>query len=170
MFWQVFAEFNELIQSENYVTKRQSIKEPCVVFCVLRIRVSTKFFLPQLLGELLLDRPNFNIMLRYINNADNLIILMQLLRGQSKNIQFEAFHVFKVFVANPNKHPSVLEILRANRDRLISFLQKFKTDKGESRLHLIYLTCVLHLLSDTDLFLEEKAILLGTLEQMEPLP
>jgi calcium binding protein 39 len=57
------------------VTKRQSLK---------------------LLGEILLDRANFNVMTRYIANEANLKMMMNLLRDKSKNIQFEAFHVFKV--------------------------------------------------------------------------
>lgn len=35
-------------------------------------------------------------MTKYITNADNLKLLMNLLRDKSKNIQYEAFHVFKV--------------------------------------------------------------------------
>ena len=61
--------------SSNYVTKRQSLK---------------------LLGEILLDRANFNVMTRYIANEANLKMMMNMLRDSSKNIQFEAFHVFKV--------------------------------------------------------------------------
>ncbi len=57
--------------SRNYVTKRQSLK---------------------LLGELLLNRSNFAVMIKYINSADNLKIMMNLLRGTTKAIQFEAFH------------------------------------------------------------------------------
>jgi calcium binding protein 39 len=71
----VFAKYNVLLTSENYVTRRQSLK---------------------LLGELLLDRSNFSVMMRYICNKDNLKRMMMLLRDQSSNIQFEAFHVFKV--------------------------------------------------------------------------
>ena len=50
----------------------------------------------QLLGELLLDRHNFTTMNHYISNPDNLKLMMNLLRDPSRNIQFEAFHVFKV--------------------------------------------------------------------------
>ena len=46
----------------------------------------------QLLGELLLDRNNFKVMMRYINDAQNLKIMMNLLRGTTKAIQYEAFH------------------------------------------------------------------------------
>lgn len=72
---QFFKSFTTLIRSENYVTKRQSLK---------------------LLGEILLDRANFSVMTRYISDESNLKMMMNLLRDKSRNIQFEAFHVFKV--------------------------------------------------------------------------
>jgi Mo25-like len=50
----------------------------------------------QLLGELLLDRHNFTIMTRYVSQPENLKTMMNMLRESSRNIQFEAFHVFKV--------------------------------------------------------------------------
>lgn len=50
----------------------------------------------QLLGELLLDRHNFTVMTKYISRAENLKLMMNILRDNSRNIQFEAFHVFKV--------------------------------------------------------------------------
>lgn len=70
-----FLKYNTLLQSSNYVTKRQSIK---------------------LLGEILLDRANYSIMLAYVDSPDHLKLTMNLLRDKSKNIQYEAFHVFKV--------------------------------------------------------------------------
>jgi calcium binding protein 39 len=124
--------FHHLITSDNYVTKRQSIK---------------------LLGEVLLERTNFNVMMRYINDPENLKLMMTLLKGESKNIQTEAFHVFKVFVANPNKSDAVAHILYANRQRLIVFLSNFKTSEKESAQ-----------------IKEEKDILLATLQNMAEPP
>ena len=103
-----FASFKTLISSSNYVTKRQSLK---------------------LLGEILLDRANFSVMTRYIADEGNLKVMMNMLRDKSKNIQFEAFHVFKVFVANPKKPPQIETILRRNRDKLLVFLKNFHNDK-----------------------------------------
>lgn len=40
-------------------------------------------------------------MTRYIANEENLKVMMNLLKDRSKNIQFEAFHVFKVCVLSP---------------------------------------------------------------------
>ncbi|KAL8871625.1 MAG: hypothetical protein Q9174_002585 [Haloplaca sp. 1 TL-2023] len=64
-----------LVQSKSYVTKRQSIK---------------------LLGELLLDRANYNIMTAYVESGDHLKICMTLLKDDRKMVQYEGFHVFKV--------------------------------------------------------------------------
>ncbi|KAI3614323.1 mo25 protein [Moniliophthora roreri] len=107
-----FSSYTTLILSDNYVTKRQSLK---------------------LLGEILLDRANFNVMTRYIANEANLKMMMNLLRDKSKNIQFEAFHVFKVFVANPKKPPQIETILRRNKDKLLVFLKNFHNDKEDEQ-------------------------------------
>ena len=73
---QFFSKYNNLLKSNNYVAKRQSIK---------------------LLGEILLDRANYTIMTMYVDSADHLKLTMNLLRDKSRNVQYEAFHVFKVW-------------------------------------------------------------------------
>ncbi|KAJ8621496.1 hypothetical protein MRB53_030025 [Persea americana] len=104
-----FAEFNsKLLESPNYITRRQAIK---------------------LLGDMLLDRSNSSVMMRYVSSKDNLRIMMNLLRESSKNIQIEAFHVFKLFAANQNKPPEIVSILIANRSKLLRFFSDFKMDK-----------------------------------------
>uniref|UniRef100_A0A3Q1GGQ6 Calcium binding protein 39-like n=1 Tax=Acanthochromis polyacanthus TaxID=80966 RepID=A0A3Q1GGQ6_9TELE len=85
----------------------------------------------QLLGELLLDRHNFTVMTRYISKPENLKLMMNLLRDKSPNIQFEAFHVFKVFVANPNKTQPIIDILLKNQTKLIDFLSNFQKDRTD---------------------------------------
>ncbi|PIA58121.1 hypothetical protein AQUCO_00500216v1 [Aquilegia coerulea] len=108
-----FAEFNsKLLESPNYITRRQAVK---------------------LLGDMLLDRANSGVMMRYVSSKDNLRILMNLLRETSKNIQLEAFHVFKLFAANQNKPPDIVGILIANRSKLLRFLGGFTTDKEDEQ-------------------------------------
>jgi len=51
-----------------------------------------------------------------------------LLRDKSKSIQYEAFHVFKVFVANPNKPAEISDIIVRNKERLVAFLKQFRND------------------------------------------
>jgi calcium binding protein 39 len=127
----VFQYYQRLLNSENYVTRRQALK---------------------LLGELLLDRHNFTIMTRYISNPDNLKLMMNMLKVKSRNIQFEAFHVFKVFVANPNKPRPIQEILLRNREKLVEFLSTFHNDRSED-----------------DQFNDEKAYLIKQIKEMKPL-
>ncbi|KAJ4755579.1 Calcium-binding protein 39-like [Rhynchospora pubera] len=106
-----FPEFNQrLLSSTNYITRRQAIK---------------------LLGDILLDRSNSVVMMRYVSSKDNLMILMNLLRETSKNIQMEAFHVFKLFVANRNKPPEIVTILVTNKSKILRLLDGFKPDKED---------------------------------------
>jgi calcium binding protein 39 len=126
---QFFESYTGLLHSMNYVTRRQSLK---------------------LLGELLLDRANFNVMTKYISDEANLKLMMMMLLDKSKSIQFEAFHVFKVFVANPNKPPAILKILSKNKEKLITFLKEFQNNKGE----------------EDDQFNDEKAFLLKQVQQL----
>lgn len=125
-----FSKYQRLLNSENYVTKRQSLK---------------------LLGELLLDRHNFSIMTRYISSPENLKLMMTMLKDPSRNIQFEAFHVFKVFVANPNKPKPILDILLRNKEKLVEFLSKFQADRA-----------------DDEQFNDEKAYLIKQIRELKP--
>ncbi|XP_070539186.1 calcium-binding protein 39-like [Ptychodera flava] len=126
----VFDSYEGLLNSSNYVTRRQSLK---------------------LLGELLLDRHNFTVMTKYISNPDNLKLMMNMLRDKSRNIQFEAFHVFKVFVANPNKSQPILDILLKNKEKLVDFLSQFHNDRTED-----------------DQFNDEKAYLIKQIRELTP--
>uniref|UniRef100_A0A3Q2TTI5 Calcium binding protein 39-like n=1 Tax=Fundulus heteroclitus TaxID=8078 RepID=A0A3Q2TTI5_FUNHE len=80
--------------------------------------------------EKLLPRLMF-VMTRYISKSENLKLMMNLLRDKSPNIQFEAFHVFKVFVANPNKTQPIADILLKNQTKLIDFLSNFQKDRSD---------------------------------------
>jgi calcium binding protein 39 len=115
-----------LLNSSSYVTKRQSIK---------------------LLGEILLDRSNYVVMTKYVDSGDNLKLTMNLLKDDRKMVQYEAFHVFKVFVANPNKSDDVRKILVKNRGRLLRFLPGFLEGRTED-----------------DQFLDEKSFLVRQIE------
>jgi len=107
-----FACYHGLLRSENYVTKRQSLK---------------------LLSDLLLDRANFATMTRYITSSQHMKTIMVLLRDPSPSIQFEAFHVFKIFVANPNKGRGIHDVLHRNKDKLLAFLNNFHNDRGDEQ-------------------------------------
>jgi calcium binding protein 39 len=109
----VFGRLNGLLTSENYVTRRQSLK---------------------LLGEILHDRRNYEVMLKYVSEVENLKLLMGQLRDKSEKIQFEAFQVFKIFIANPNKPKPIYDILCKNRDKILHFLENFSVLQGGKQM------------------------------------
>ena len=76
-----------------------------------------------------------------------------MLKEKSRNIQFEAFHVFKVFVANPDKPRPILEILLRNQDKLVEFLTRFHNERTED-----------------EQFNDEKAYLIKQIKELKPLP
>lgn len=124
-----FKAYKSLLRSENYVTRRQSVR---------------------LLGELLLDRSNFSTMSEYISKQENLKTMMRLLRDK-RNIQYEAFHVFKVFVANPHKPQAIKDILLDNKKQLITFLTNFQKDREV----------------EDEQFKEEKTLLIKTIQALK---
>lgn len=128
-----FDKYNHvLVQSNSYVTKRQSIK---------------------LLGEILLDRSNYNVMTAYVDRGEHLKICMNLLRDDRKMVQYEGFHVFKVFVANPHKSVAVQKILLMNREKLLNFLSHFLEDR-----------------TDDEQFIDEREFLIKQIRNMPPTP
>ncbi|KAL3922985.1 MAG: hypothetical protein SGILL_001910 [Bacillariaceae sp.] len=92
----------------------------------------TKRVALQILSTVLLTRSNYAVMIKYVNSRANLIMVMKLLRDTSPHITLDAFHVFKVFVANPNKIPEVEKILRDNSQKLCSYLETLHQDKEAS--------------------------------------
>eukprot|EP01018_Ginkgo_biloba_P025962 Gb_11217 [translate_table: standard] len=109
---QFFGLYEKFLTSKNYVTRRQSLK---------------------LLSEFLLERPNATIMVQYISEAQNLKMMMMLLKDPSKNIQSSAFHIFKVFVANPNKPPAISSLLLKNREKLLKYLENLHFSKEDEQ-------------------------------------
>ncbi|KAL4308612.1 hypothetical protein GQ457_01G031150 [Hibiscus cannabinus] len=105
-----FDMYEKLLTSSNYVTRRQSLK---------------------LLSDFLLEPPNSNIMKRYILEVRFLKIMMTLLKDSSKNIQISAFHIFKVFVANPNKPREIKIILAKNHEKLVDLLRNLSVRGSE---------------------------------------
>mmetsp|Transcript_1527 Transcript_1527/g.5260 ORF Transcript_1527/g.5260 Transcript_1527/m.5260 type:complete len:332 (-) Transcript_1527:1046-2041(-) len=105
-----FSSYRQLLESENYVTRRQSLK---------------------LLGQILMEKANQDVMMKYIVSPSNLVLIMTLLRDSSKSIQYEAFQVFKIFVANPSKPPQIIDMLIQNKEKLILYLSNFQNDRED---------------------------------------
>lgn len=127
-----FEMYEKLLTSSNYVTRRQSLK---------------------LLTDFLLEPPNSHVMKRYILEIQYLKVIMTLLKDSSKNIQLSAFHIFKVFVANPHKTQEIKIILAKNCDRLLDLLRSLSVGKG----------------SEDDQFEEEKELIMKEIEKVSRL-
>lgn len=118
---------NRLMTNGNYITKRESSK---------------------LLAGLIMVKLNYNLMSTYVNDVENLKIIMILLGDRSKNIQLEGFNVFKVFVANPKKEKAVIDILAKNRNKLLQFLEGFNKERND------------------DLFIAEKEFIIQQIQEL----
>ncbi|XP_042064679.1 calcium-binding protein 39-like isoform X1 [Salvia splendens] len=127
-----FEQYEKLLTSANYVTRRQSLK---------------------LLSDFLLESPSTHIMKRYIGEVRHLKIMMTLLKDSSKNIQLSAFHIFKVFVANPNKPRDIKLILAKNHEKLLALLQNLSPGKG----------------AEDDQFEEEKELIIKEIDRVHRL-
>jgi calcium binding protein 39 len=105
----------------------------------------------QLLSTILLNRSNYNVMIRYISSSRNLVTILCLLRDPSPHITLDAFQVFKIFVANPSKPPEVIKILYDNKVKLIKYLEGLHKDREKS----------------DEQFRDEKGLVIGTLDDLE---
>lgn len=101
---QITSNINQLMKSENYVTKRQSVR---------------------LLSELVMQKLNHIFLMYYFDDTTSLKVVMLLLSDKLKNVQMEGFHIFKFFVAKPKKSQKVLDILIKNKENFIHFFNNF---------------------------------------------
>jgi calcium binding protein 39 len=104
----------------------------------------------QILSTVLLTRTNYAVMIQYVAERRNLVLVMKLLRDTSPHISLDAFHVFKVFVANPNKPAEIVKILQDNKEKLCRYLETLHRDREDV---------------DTQ-FRDEKALIIATIEAL----
>ncbi|KAJ4955812.1 hypothetical protein NE237_012595 [Protea cynaroides] len=128
-----FKLYEKLLTSANYVTRRQSLK---------------------ILSEFLLVPPNIHIMKRYVVEVRYLQVLMNLLKDSSNIIKISAFHIFKVFVANPNKTREIIFILTKNQEKLLELLRNLSLGTG----------------ADDEQFEEDKVFVIREIQRLSRLP
>jgi len=108
----------------------------------------------KLLSDMLLDRTFVRTMLKYVAKDEYLKLHMNLLKNSSKAVQFEVFHIFKIFVANPNKPTRIQHILYQNKDRLLRFFDTFLDDQRR----------------DDEQFQQDRSIIVEKMRLLEPPP
>ncbi|KAK9221725.1 hypothetical protein WN944_010154 [Citrus x changshan-huyou] len=104
-----FQEYNsQLLESPNYITRRHAAK---------------------LLGDILQCSSNSAVRDKYVSSLNNLRVVMNLLRDSNRHIQFECFHVFKLFVGNQSKPQEIIRVLLANQSKFLQFFGEFYLDR-----------------------------------------
>jgi calcium binding protein 39 len=74
------------------------------------------------------------LLLRFLDDVENLQLVMALLRSTSAKVQNRAYTVFKLFVQNPRRAEHVTSDLRRNREKLCKFLAGFQIEAANSDL------------------------------------
>lgn len=101
--WDVFIiQFKQLLSSPNYLVQLT--------------------YLPILIKFLTLKECR-GLFLRFLEDVENLQLVMYLFNTQSKKVQYQSYSLFKLFVINPRRSPQITSALKKNKNRLISFIQ-----------------------------------------------
>ncbi len=107
---QFFSAYNSLLRTSSFVVQVSAF---------------------QLLSTLLFERSNHDVMMKYVNDPDNLRLAMMQLKNPNRNLQLAVFHVLKIFVPNPYKADSIVRILTNNKQRFLAFLAEFEKDTSQ---------------------------------------
>ena len=73
-------------------------------------------------------------MKKYINDSENLKLIMELLLHQAPVIKYEAFNIFKIFILNPKKPEDITSILVKNKELLRILLVNFLPELADLNL------------------------------------
>lgn len=66
-----------------------------------------------------------NLMLKFIDDPDNLIMIMNLLKSKKRRLSVGAYYLFKLFVLNARRSKYVFAVFKQNQNNLITFLNHF---------------------------------------------
>ncbi|KAF7455986.1 calcium-binding protein 39-like isoform X1 [Cryptosporidium felis] len=102
--------FENLIQSGEYVPQRHGLR---------------------LLNQLLSLKELSKTMTVFSSSCEYLQVFMKLITSSLDSTSFEAFHIFKLFIANPNKPPGIQKVLLKNREKIIEFLIQFQPSRTD---------------------------------------
>jgi len=125
-------EYITLVEHEEFVVQRQALRLLCDILEAKAFR---------------------RVMLKFVASKPYLKKIMVLLNNEQDVIAFETFHVFKLFLGNPKKHPDVYSTLFKNKEPLRTFLEGFQSERTED-----------------EGFLKTKNTLLDVLRNMEVSP
>ena len=94
-----------------------------------------------ILSSILLDKKYVNITNKYVSDPKNLICIMNLLKIKHKNQFRKAMFLFAVFVINAEPQSETYNIIKTEKEKLITFFNSFKPrsieDYEEDKLFLL---------------------------------
>ncbi|KAH8738611.1 hypothetical protein FG386_000606 [Cryptosporidium ryanae] len=106
--------FKYLIQSNEYVPQRYGLR---------------------LLNQLLSIKELSKTMTLFSGNCEYLKIFMNLISSNLETISFEAFHIFKLFIANPKKSNDIVNILKSSKNNIIQLLLQFQNNRIDGQFN-----------------------------------
>jgi calcium binding protein 39 len=86
-----------------------------------------------LLSTIILDRAFLQVMLKCVDSVELLKAVLKLLTHKSKVIEMEAFHVLKVFIANPRKSLGITKMILKNRERIVKVLDRIEEARKDDK-------------------------------------
>lgn len=103
---------------------------------IFEVLILSREYVPQrhglrLLNQLFSLKELSKVMTMFSSSSEYLKIFMNLITSHLNTTSFEAFHIFKLFVANPKKSPKIQKILFKNRDKIVQFLIHFQTSRTD---------------------------------------
>lgn len=147
---ETFATFRELIlfspQAEEFLSDNSSdiIKRLHATLDQSKYAACRQTL--KLICEIIDNSPSFRS--KYLNDENNLMLIMNLMLSGYKHISMESFHIFKFFVASDSKPPAINKILVANKTNLIKLIKQLLdgVDDIESQREKDYLIMELGML------------------------
>uniref|UniRef100_A0A7S3PIF8 SPIN90/Ldb17 leucine-rich domain-containing protein n=1 Tax=Aplanochytrium stocchinoi TaxID=215587 RepID=A0A7S3PIF8_9STRA len=90
----------------------------------------------RILADMLLDKQNLYVSKMFIGEGEYLLLVLRLLLIPDKIVNLEAFHVLKVFVANPEMKNEVAHTLMSNSEGLILYIKELLRDDEQDDVTL----------------------------------
>jgi hypothetical protein len=112
--WAIFQiQFKQLLSSPNYLDQLNFLPIVMKFFTAIDCRF---------------------LLLVFLEDLENLQLVMALLKSTSAKVQNRAYSVFKLFVQNPRRADPVTSTLRKNRTKLCKFLSEFPIEGTDPEL------------------------------------
>ena len=64
-------------------------------------------------------------MMKFIDDPENLIIIMNLLKSTKRRLSVGSYNIFKLFVLNSRRSKYILSVLKENKDALLQLLLNY---------------------------------------------